>query len=33
MKHRTRLWLRFILILMLTGGVYLLLRNYEQEFV
>jgi alpha-beta hydrolase superfamily lysophospholipase len=31
MKRRTRLWLRFILILMLTGGVYLLLRNYEQE--
>jgi hypothetical protein len=33
MKHRTRLWLRFILILMLTGGVYLLLRSYEQELV
>ena len=33
MKRKTRLWLRFILILMLAGGVYLLLRNYEQEFV
>lgn len=33
MKRRTRLWLRFILILMLTGGVYLLLHNYEQELV
>ena len=33
MKRRTRLWLRFILILMLAGGVYLLLRSYEQQFV
>lgn len=33
MERRTRLWLRFILILMLAGGVYLLMHNYEQGFV
>ena len=33
MKRRTRLWLRFILVLMLAGGVYLLLRDYEQGLV
>ncbi len=33
MKRKTRLWLRFILLGLLVGGVYLLMRDYEQEFV
>ncbi|MGA2605709.1 MAG: alpha/beta hydrolase [Verrucomicrobiia bacterium] len=33
MKRKTRFWLRFILLGLLVGGVYLLMRNYEQEFV
>jgi alpha-beta hydrolase superfamily lysophospholipase len=33
MKRKTRLWLRFILVALLVGGVYLLMRDYEQEFV
>jgi len=33
MKPKTRLWLRIILTLLLGGGVYLILRNYEQTFV
>jgi len=33
MKRKTRLWVRFILVVLLGGGVYLLLRDYEQEFV
>jgi uncharacterized protein len=33
MKRKTRLWLRFLLVALLGGGVYLLLRDYEQEFV
>ncbi len=33
MKRKTRLWLRLILVALLGGGVYLLMRDYEQEFV
>lgn len=33
MKRKTRLWVRFILVVLLGGGVYLLMRDYEQEFV
>ncbi len=33
MKRKTRLWLRFVLVVLLAGGVYLLMRDYEQEFV
>ena len=33
MKRKTRLWLRFVLVGLLAGGVYLLMRDYEQEFV
>jgi fermentation-respiration switch protein FrsA (DUF1100 family) len=33
MKRKTRLWLRFILVVLLGGGAYLLMRDYEQEFV
>jgi hypothetical protein len=33
MKHKTRLWLRFILVVLLGGGVYLLLRDYERQLV
>ena len=33
MKHRTRSWLRLTLFLLLAGGVYLLMRNYEQQFI
>lgn len=33
MKAKTRLWLRIILTLLLAGGVYLIIRNYEQGFV
>ena len=33
MKRKTRLWLRFVLILLLVGGLYLLMHNYEQGFV
>ncbi len=33
MKRRTRSWLRLLLFLLLIGGVYLVMRDYEQEFV
>ena len=33
MKRRTRSWLRLTLLLLLVGGVYLVMRNYEQQFV
>jgi fermentation-respiration switch protein FrsA (DUF1100 family) len=33
MKRKTRLWLRFFLVALLAGGGYLLMRDYEQEFV
>jgi pimeloyl-ACP methyl ester carboxylesterase len=33
MKHRTRSWLRLALLLLLVGGVYLVMRNFEQQFV
>ncbi|HVM60900.1 MAG TPA: alpha/beta hydrolase [Verrucomicrobiae bacterium] len=33
MKRKTRLWLRFILVGLLAGALYLLMLNYEQEFV
>src|SRR5580700_5544921 len=33
MKRKTRSWLRFVLLLLLVGGVYLVMRNFEQEFV
>jgi hypothetical protein len=33
MKRKTRLWFRFILVALLAGGAYLLMRDYEQEFV
>jgi alpha-beta hydrolase superfamily lysophospholipase len=33
MKRKTRLWLRFVLVALLVGGAYLLMRDYEQEFV
>jgi len=33
MKHRTRSWLRLTLLLLLVGGVYLVMRNFEQQFV
>src|SRR5580698_5419856 len=33
MKRRTRSWLRLALLLLLVGGVYLVMRNFEQQFV
>lgn len=33
MKRRTRSWLRLTLLLLLVGGVYLVMRNFEQQFV
>src|ERR1700733_7389102 len=33
MKRKTRLWVRFVLVVLLGGGAYLLMRDYEQEFV
>src|SRR5882724_10649924 len=33
MAGKTRSWLRFILLVLLGGGVYLLMRNYEQQLV
>jgi hypothetical protein len=33
MKRKTQLWLRFILLVLLGGALYLLMLNYEQEFV
>jgi alpha-beta hydrolase superfamily lysophospholipase len=33
MKHRTRSLLRLALLLLLVGGVYLVMRNFEQQFV
>jgi len=33
MKRKTRSWLRFVLLLLLVGAVYLVMRNFEQEFV
>jgi pimeloyl-ACP methyl ester carboxylesterase len=33
MKRRTRSWLRLTLLLLLAGGVYLVMRNFEQQFV
>lgn len=33
MKRKTRLWLRFLLVALLGGGGYLLMRDYEQEYV
>ena len=33
MKRKTRLWLRFFLLVLLGGALYLLMLNYEQELV
>lgn len=33
MKRRTRSWLRLTLLLLLVGGVYLVMRGFEQQFV
>jgi len=33
MKHKTRSWFRLILFLLLVGGLYLLLRSFEQSCV
>ena len=33
MAGKKRFWFRFILLVLLGGGVYLLMRNYEQQFV
>jgi fermentation-respiration switch protein FrsA (DUF1100 family) len=33
MKRRTRSWLRLTLLVFLVGGVYLVMRNFEQQFV
>ena len=33
MKPKTRSWFRFILFLLLVGGLYLLLRGFEQSCV
>jgi pimeloyl-ACP methyl ester carboxylesterase len=33
MKQGKRSWLRLILILLLVGGIYLVMRNFEQQFV
>ena len=33
MKRRTRSWLRLTLLVLLVGGVYLVMRNFEQQFV
>ena len=33
MAGKTRFWFRFILLVLLGGGLYLLMRNYEQQFV
>jgi fermentation-respiration switch protein FrsA (DUF1100 family) len=33
MKRKTRLWVRFILLALVAGGVYLVMYDYEQEFV
>jgi fermentation-respiration switch protein FrsA (DUF1100 family) len=33
MKRRTRFWLRLALLILLVGGVYLVMRGYEQQFV
>jgi uncharacterized protein len=33
MKRRTRSWLRLALLLLLVGSVYLVMRNFEQQFV
>jgi alpha-beta hydrolase superfamily lysophospholipase len=33
MKRRTRIWLRFALVVLLGGALYLLMRDYEQQFV
>ena len=33
MAGKTRSWFRFILLVLLGGGVYLLMRNYEQQLV
>jgi hypothetical protein len=33
MKRKKRSWLRFILVVLLAGGVYLLLRNVEQQSI
>jgi uncharacterized protein len=33
MKHKARSWFRLVLFLLLGGGLYLLLRSYEQSYV
>ena len=33
MKRRTRSWLRLALLILLVGGVYLVMRNFEQQFI
>jgi alpha-beta hydrolase superfamily lysophospholipase len=33
MKHKTPLWFRLILVVLLGGGIYLLLRDYERQLV
>ncbi len=33
MKRGTRSWLRLTLLVLLVGGVYLVMRNFEQQFV
>ncbi len=33
MKRRTRSWLRLTLLVLIAGSVYLVMRNFEQQFV
>ena len=33
MKRKTRSWFRLVLFLLLVGGVYLVMRSFEQQFV